>query len=163
MDVGPSSTLNPHEKHTFQFASCLMMLEYIGAALCCMGCCMKGATPPPHPPLPPMGGKAPLSTASNIVCKWGVYVAAAGAPKICTSTTSTSTTSTTATTTCWETHKVGDQELGDGWLYHLCRLVWRVALHGECGKLLLHCLLVGCKLVDCRSHCCCCFGCSSCQ
>ena len=58
MDVCPSSTSKPQEKHKFQFAYRLMMLEYIGAVLRGAFCCANGATPPPQPP--PMGGSPPL-------------------------------------------------------------------------------------------------------
>jgi hypothetical protein len=62
-DVCPSSISNPHKKQAFQLAYCLIMLEYIGAALhppaglptgtnvlMTNGCC---------PPPPPIGGRPP--------------------------------------------------------------------------------------------------------
>ncbi len=139
---------NTHSNlHTF-----LSMLEYCGATLRCVGCCAKKEHSSTLSSTAAYGGQALLSAASNKVCKWGAYVMATGVQKNCTFTASAATMSTAAATICWETSKVGDQELVDGWLYRLCPLLGCVALCGECSKLLLHCLLVGPELVDCHRH-----------
>ena len=78
MDVCPSSTSNPHEKHTFQFAYRLTILEYIIALRRLLHARGHVTT---LSVFAANGGRPPLSAASDNVCEWGAYIVAAGAPK----------------------------------------------------------------------------------
>ncbi len=147
LDVCPSSTSKPQEKQTFQFAYCLMILEYIGATLRDTFCCVKGTTPPPRPP--PMGGSppwppCPMKFAKGVVCLLSA---------------STSSPPSADLQSCrLERSKIRDVEL-HGWWGWCLRLIHCIARCCKCRKLLLHCLLIRRKLVDCCSdqctHLCC--------
>ena len=97
-------------------------------------------------------GAGRLSTASYIICDWGLRIATSCVHKVCAPATLMSSTSATSPSCFIERGNIRDGELCNWWLHCWRRVVGGVALGCECRKLLLHGLLIGIELVDRRRY-----------